>query len=90
MDLDPTLVVAALFAALPLLLLVGRIRFVPDGTELADLFTRQDDLAWPRGVQEEDPRPWRLERLTPPARRRETRARPAPGVGATTAARSSR
>jgi hypothetical protein len=87
MNLDPTLVVAALFAALPLLLLVGRIRFEPDGTDLADLFTRQDDLAWPRGVQEEDPLPWRLERLTPPVRQRETRARPAPRVSAPTAFR---
>ena len=38
---------------------------IPGGVTIDDLFMRTD-LAWPRGVQEEEPVHWRFERLTPP------------------------
>jgi hypothetical protein len=37
------------------------------GITFADLLGRTD-LAWPRGVQEEEPTPWHPERLHPRAR----------------------
>ena len=59
--MDPVLVVSAalLFAVL---VVMGRALFVPRITA-DDLFQRTD-LAWPRGVQEEEPVAWQLDRLT--------------------------
>ena len=37
----------------------------PDGPSLSDLFATSPDPTWPRGVQEEEPIAWRLERLHP-------------------------
>jgi hypothetical protein len=34
-----------------------------DGGSLADLFAIPLNPPWPRGVQEEEPQPWRIERL---------------------------
>ena len=54
-------------------LIVARALLNPDGVTMNDLLTRPD-LAWPRGVQEEEPVHWRFERLTPPGRRGARRA----------------
>src|SRR6185369_1943231 len=53
-------------------LVVARVVLRPGGMTIDDLLTRPD-LAWPHGVQEEDPVPWRFERLTPPGHRRAER-----------------
>ena len=53
-------------------LVVARVLFIPGGVTIDDLILRRD-LAWPRGVQEEEPVPWRFERLTPPGHRRAAR-----------------
>ena len=56
-------------------------RLVPDRepVNLAALFGRQWELAWPRGVQEEEPARWRTELAQRPGRRAVTplAARPA-------------
>jgi hypothetical protein len=57
----------ALLIVVPMLVLVARIAFIPNGVTFEDLL-RRTDLAWPRGVQEEEPRPWHLERLKPRSR----------------------
>ncbi len=49
-------------------LVVARALLIPNDVTVDDLLTRTD-LAWPRGVQEEEPVRWRIERLTPPGRR---------------------
>ena len=54
------------------LLALGRLLFHPGGMTIDDLLTRPD-LAWPRGVQEDEPAPWHFERLTPPGHRRAQR-----------------
>ena len=60
-----------LLIALPvsvlLLLILGRIAFIPNGVSFEDLLARTD-LAWPRGVQEEEPVRWHVERLRPHAK----------------------
>ena len=53
-------------------LVVARLLLRPGGVTIDDLLMRPD-LAWPRGVQEEEPVPWRFERLTPPGHRRAAR-----------------
>ena len=50
---------------------------------LAHLFPRSWDLAWPRGVQEEEPTHWRTELAQRPGRRAVT---PAPSPDAVVAA----
>ena len=50
----------------------GAVALRPGGVTIDDLLMRPD-LAWPRGVQEEEPVPWRFERLTPPGHRRAAR-----------------
>lgn len=48
-----------------------------DGTSLSDPFGgAYRDPPWPRGVQEEEPQPWRLERLESLDRRRSPNAAP--------------
>jgi hypothetical protein len=54
---------------LSILVLLARIVFIPNGVTFEDLL-RRTDLAWPRGVQEEEPRPWHLECLKPRSRSR--------------------
>ncbi len=49
-------------------LVIARTLLHPNDVTFDDLLTRTD-LAWPRGVQEEEPVRWRIERLTPPGRR---------------------
>ena len=46
------------------LVAAGWILFVPSGVGFEDLL-RRTDLAWPRGVQEEEPVRWHTERLHP-------------------------
>ena len=57
----------ALLVSVPLLVILGRIAFIPNGVSFEDLLSRTD-LAWPRGVQEEEPVRWHVERLRPRAR----------------------
>ncbi len=45
-------------------LVVARLLLRPGGVTMDDLLMRPD-LAWPHGVQEEEPVPWRFERLDP-------------------------
>jgi hypothetical protein len=47
--------------AISALVVIGRAVF-GSGVTVDDLL-RRTDLAWPRGVQEEEPAPWRLDRL---------------------------
>jgi len=66
MDLDPTLSTALLIVVLAgELWVILRTTSRPGAVEIGDMFSRQFDPAWPRGVQEEDPVPWRPARLTP-------------------------
>ena len=51
---------------------VARVLFVPGGVTMEDLLMRSD-LAWPRGVQEEEPVQWQFDRLTPPGHRHAAR-----------------
>ena len=53
----------ALLVALPLVVLI-RFAFTPNGIGFEDLL-RRTDLDWPRGVQEEEPVRWHVERLQP-------------------------
>lgn len=57
------LVIAALILT-PVLVFLGRIVFIPNGIGFEDLL-RRTDLDWPRGVQEEEPVRWHVERLHP-------------------------
>ena len=57
----------ALLISVPLLVILGRIAFIPNGVSFEDLLGRTD-LAWPHGVQEEEPVRWHVERLRPRAR----------------------
>ena len=59
-------VVAALFVTASLVLL-ARIAFPRHGPTAEDLLSRTD-LAWPRGIQEEEPARWHVERLHPRTR----------------------
>ena len=47
--------------------ILRRTVFRPDGVTFDDLL-RRTDLDWPRGVQEEEPVRWHVERLHPRAR----------------------
>jgi len=58
--MDLTLV--ALLVVSPLLLVLARIVFVPNGIGFEDLL-RRTDLDWPRGVQEEEPVSWHVDRM---------------------------
>jgi hypothetical protein len=64
-DIASLLDIAALAAlvAAPLVL----VRFLARGepVDLSRLFAIPSELPWPRGVQEEEPRPWRLDLLEP-------------------------
>jgi hypothetical protein len=43
---------------------LGPIAFIPNGITFDDLL-RRTDLEWPRGVQEEEPVRWHVDRLRP-------------------------
>lgn len=89
MELDPIIVGVMLIAGLPALLLL-RVLFGPGGVSMEDLLSRPD-LAWPRGVQEEEPICWRIERLTLRDRHRPMpSSRPVPRSKVSTAATSER
>jgi hypothetical protein len=59
-------------------ILFHRLLAGAEGPTLADLFAIPVDPPWPRGVQEEEPRRWQLERL-------ERRSTPAAASGAAAA-----
>ena len=61
------LVIVALVLTAMLVLLI-RFAFIPNGIGFEDLL-RRTDLDWPRGVQEEEPVRWNLDRLQPRAPR---------------------
>ena len=65
MNLDLADIGALLFVFTPLALLLLRIFVIPDGASLEDLIVPRMDFEWPRGVQEEEPVRWQVERLTP-------------------------
>jgi hypothetical protein len=54
------------FAAVLMAGIALAVRWLGDaeGGSLADLFRIPLDPPWPRGVQEEAPRPWQVERLS--------------------------
>jgi hypothetical protein len=59
-----------LFTAVLVTLLIAflaRVAFIPNGVSFDDLL-RRTDLDWPRGVQEEEPVRWHVERLHPRSR----------------------
>jgi hypothetical protein len=56
--------VFALLILSPLLFLLVRVAFIPNGISFEDLI-RRTDLDWPRGVQEEEPVRWHVDRLQP-------------------------
>ena len=60
---------AGLIAIVTLLVAVG-LAFGPRHGDMESLFRSPTDLGWPRGVQEEEPAPWKTELLG--------RSRPAP------------
>jgi hypothetical protein len=60
-------VIVALVLLSPVLVFLGRIVFIPNGIGIDDLL-RRTDLEWPRGVQEEEPVRWHVERLQPRSR----------------------
>lgn len=66
MDIDLSNVAAVLVVVSPLALLLIRIFAVPDGVSLDDVIPPLRELEWPRGVQEEEPVRWRVERIRPP------------------------
>ncbi len=53
------LILAAIAAVLVLTWAIG----AGDPTDLGLLFGRPWELPWPRGIQEEEPQPWRLDLL---------------------------
>jgi hypothetical protein len=65
-DIASLLDIAALasLVAAPLVL----VRFLARGepVDLSRLFAIPSELPWPRGVQEEDPRPWRVDLISRP------------------------
>lgn len=46
------------------IILINRLMAGADGPTLADIFAIPVDPPWPRGVQEEEPVRWHVERLT--------------------------
>jgi len=64
---EVALPLVALLLVVPVLVAVARTLFVP-GITVDDLLLRTD-LSWPRGVQEAEPVPWRLDLLKEGARR---------------------
>ena len=60
------LVIVAFVVAL-LIAFLARLAFIPNGVSFEDLL-RRTDLDWPRGVQEEEPVRWHVERLHPRSR----------------------
>jgi hypothetical protein len=63
MNIDLIDVGAVLFVFAPLAVLVGMF-FLPDRGSLDDLILPPREVEWPRGVQEDEPGPWRFDHLT--------------------------
>jgi hypothetical protein len=61
------LVLLAILILAPVAIVLGRIVFVPNGISFEDLL-RRTDRDWPRGVQEEEPARWHVDRLQPRSR----------------------
>jgi hypothetical protein len=90
MNIDLIAVGSLFTAVVSIAALVVWVSGTRDGVGLEDLFVRPDAMPWPRGVQEEEPVRWRIERLTPrtarapevPAAQRAIHGRPraAPGT----------
>ena len=59
-----------MLVAPPVLLVRALSNSIDDGPSLSSLFAIPLDPSWPRGVQEEEPARWRLERLRAPHNRR--------------------
>jgi hypothetical protein len=62
MNIDALTGAAAIVALATLILLLVKV-IAPEGVVIDDLFRRPTDMDWPRGVQEEEPTPWRLDLL---------------------------
>ena len=56
---------AGALLAFSLLVLGTLVVIAPRGVSLDDLFKSPMEARWPRGIQEEEPVHWRLDRLTP-------------------------
>ena len=80
-DIDALTTALLILAAIAAVLVLTWALGAGDPTDLGLLFGRPWELAWPRGVQEEEPQPWRLDLLdrrgSAPARLRRARRRPA-------------
>ena len=63
--LDLTTLPDLVFLAIGILLMTALLRAIASGDpiDLGSMFAHPWDAPWPRGVQEEEPQPWRLERL---------------------------
>ena len=75
-DIDALTTAFTILAAVAATLLLTRVLGEGDPADVATLFGRPWELAWPRGVQEDEPEPWRLDRLD--ALRPAQRVRPRP------------
>ena len=62
---DPTTLTNLVFVAISLTAMAAILRAIGAGDplDLGSMFAHPWEATWPRGVQEEEPRPWRLERL---------------------------
>lgn len=71
MDIDLIDVGAVLVVFVPLAVLVGML-FMPDRGSLDALILPRRELEMPRGVEEDEPVPWRFDHLTTRQRRAST------------------
>ena len=62
---DPTTLTDLVFVAISLTAMAAILRAIAAGdpVDLGSMFAHPWEATWPRGVQEEEPRPWRLEHL---------------------------
>jgi hypothetical protein len=62
---DPTTLTNVVFLAISIAAMAAILRGIGAGdpVDLASMFAHPWEAGWPRGVQEEEPQPWRLERL---------------------------
>jgi hypothetical protein len=66
-DTDALTTTIVAVAALVAVTIILRAIRAGDPVDLGSMFAHPWELDWPRGVQEEEPTPWRLERLRPDA-----------------------
>ena len=62
---DPTTLTNLVFVAISLTALVAVLRAIGAGdpVDLGSMFAHPWEAPWPRGVQEEEPQPWRVDLL---------------------------